>query len=258
MIPRQIPLFVEKGIVIRNRNDATGVPDFLLTDPHFIPRDPQKRSGAGDGRVVVSGALRLRGVDDIGEVAGDKAAHGVVVGVFVGTEPFGEEVGFLVRGKGEIFLVGGGAAAVFVDGAVGGGRVGALVVGPAVAAYGLAVFEGEEVFFLGFEGFGEIDEERIDGGVEGDVEEDDEDQEDDHEDNGPSSCGRTEKTDQANGGKIHSHRGLLQCSGIYQTLGVDVRVIDEEQVVAVRKVDEVKADRGKPKDKRRNDRVRDR
>lgn len=167
MIPRQIPRLIEKRIVVRYGNDPPRMPDLLPADAHLVPGDPQQRRLARHGRVVVRVALRLGRVDDVGEVAGHEPAHCVVVRVFVRAEEFGEEVWFLVgRSEGEAFFAGGGdggAATVF-------GRV--LV---AVAGQRLAVFEGQEGFFFGFEGFGEVDEEGVDGGVEGDVEEDDED-----------------------------------------------------------------------------------
>ena len=213
MIPRQIPLLVEERVVIRDGDDAARVSDLLLADTHFVPRDPQDRSRAGDGRVVISVALRLGRVDDVSKIAGHQTAERVVVGILVRTEPFGEEVGLFVRREGGFLLVGGGAAAVLAH-AVCASSLSALVVGLAITGHGLAVFEGKKIFFLGFKGLGKIYEKRIDGGIKRDVEKNDENQKGDHEDNGAGSCSRTEETDQANGREIHSHRGLLQCSGI--------------------------------------------
>ena len=193
MIPDEFVLVIEIRILVRDGDDATGVPDLLLADTHFVPGDPQERRRAGDGRVVVSVALRVLGVNDIGEISGHESAESVVVGELVRAEPLGEEVRFLLRRGWKSLLI---AVAVPGD-AVGRASVSALLVRPAVARHGLAVFEGEKGFFFGFERPGEICDERVDGGVERDMEEDDEDQEDDHEHYGPGSCGCAEETDQA-------------------------------------------------------------
>ena len=157
VIPRQIPLGIEKRIVIGHGDDTTRMPDLLATDAHLVAGDPQHRRRARDGRVVIRIALGLGRVHDVGEIAGHDAAHGVVVGVLVRTQPFGEEVWFLVRGQGEVFFVGGGrgGGAVFGETVVGGGGVFAGVFGPGgVAVHGVAVFEREKVFFFAFEGLG--------------------------------------------------------------------------------------------------------
>lgn len=212
MVPRQIPLRVEKRILVRHGDDTTRVPNLLATDAHLVARDPQHRRRARHGRVVIGIALRLGRVDDVGEIAGHEATHGVVIGVLVRTQPFGEEVWFLVRGQGEVFFVGGGrgGGAVLGEAVVSGGGVFDGVFGPGdVAVHGVAILEREEVFFFGFERFGQVHEERVDGGVEGDVEEDDEDEEGDHEDDGTGGGGCAEETDQADRCQIYSHCGLL-------------------------------------------------
>lgn len=89
------------------------------------------------------------------------------------------------------------------------------------------------------------------------MEENDEDEEDHHENDG-ARCGLdTEKPDEADDGEVGAGSGLLQCSRIHETLGVDVGVEDEEEVIAIGKVDEVETDSREAENERCNDRVRD-
>lgn len=115
--------------------------------------------------MVVCVTLNNRVVGDICEAAGNKSAEGVVVGVEVRTEEFGDEVWFLVRGRTEV---------------LGGGRVGGVDSCKAVA---LVHAVGRQRAFLGrkqglffrFQGFGEVFEQWFKRGIEGHMEKDDKD-----------------------------------------------------------------------------------
>ena len=106
MIPRHRPLIIERSGLIRHRNHLARMPAFLPTDAHRVPRDPQHGRRARDGRVVESVAFDDRVVDDFGEAARDEAAEGVVVGVDVRFQEYGDEVWFFVGRGWHVVAVG--------------------------------------------------------------------------------------------------------------------------------------------------------
>lgn len=70
---------------------------------------------------------------------------------------------------------------------------------------------------------------------------DSENSEDDHENEWPSGSSNSEKTNQANDRQVAANQGVLQCTRIYETLGVNCRIVDVQQVVSVSKVEEIEA-----------------
>ena len=204
------------------------MPALLPAHARLIPRHPQQRRLARYRRMIIRIALDDRVVCDIREAARDKAAEGMVIGVEVRTEEFGDEVWFLVGSWAESF----GCCWVAVYGGDGCGGDAVVAFFQAVRRGG-AVFGGEEGFFFRFEGFGEEFEEGVKCGVEREVEEDDEDQEHDHEDDGTRRGFDAEKSDKADDGKIGACRGLLQGPRVDETFRVNVRVDDKEKIVSI-------------------------
>lgn len=63
-----------------------------------------------------------------------------------------------------------------------------------------------------------------------------------HKDQRPDCGTNGKETDETKNPKVSPGRCLLQRSGIDESFRVDVRVEDEEQVVAISQVDEIKPD----------------
>ncbi len=61
-----------------------------------------------------------------------------------------------------------------------------------------------------------------------------------HKDQGANRGTDGEETDETENSKVSPGRGLLQRSWVDESFRVNVRVEDEEQVVAIRQVDEIK------------------
>ncbi len=80
------------------------------------------------------------------------------------------------------------------------------------------------------------------------MEKGDEDEIDDHQNQWPNRSFDTEKTDEADNSEVRTGRGLLQRSRVDKALGIDVGVENEEQVVPIGQVDQVKSDGSEAKD----------
>lgn len=95
--------------------------------------------------MVVSVTLDNRVVCDVGKPGRDEAAESVIVCVEVRAEEFGDEIWFLVRRGAEILprAVNGGNFVLEI--------ASLLIAGTAVGRRG-ALFIGQQVFLLGFEG----------------------------------------------------------------------------------------------------------
>jgi hypothetical protein len=83
------------------------------------------------------------------------------------------------------------------------------------------------------------------------------DEEDDHQCQWARCCLDAEKADQADDGKVATDRDVLQSTRVHEAFGVDIGCVDEEQVVPVRKVEEIESYRCKAKHQGCNTRVRD-
>jgi len=95
LVPDQLVLLVEMCPLIRHWDDLATVPALLLADPHLVARDPEDRCLRGSCRMVVGIALRNGIVHDVSESSRHEAAESVVVRVFVGEQPFDDEVWLL-------------------------------------------------------------------------------------------------------------------------------------------------------------------
>jgi len=74
------------------------------------------------------------------------------------------------------------------------------------------------------------------------VVEDGKDEEEDHEDQRTWGCRNGEQANETDLSEVDSCEQLLECSWVYQALGVDLGVGDEEDVVSVCEVEEGHAD----------------
>ena len=77
------------------------------------------------------------------------------------------------------------------------------------------------------------------------MEEGDKDQEDDHEDDWANGLGDTEETDHADDCQVNAGGGLLESPRINKPLGIDIRVVNEQQIVPVGQIDQEQPDGGK-------------
>lgn len=160
----------------------------LSTDASFISWDPEERNLGCHRRRVISilGDGFFVHVVHIKEALGNELTESVVVGINVGSEELGEQVGLLDRwgGSGDF------AAGLLFD-----------VLGTVAGS----CFDGaEEAFLLGFKRAREAVEERVKSRVEGEVVEDGKDEEDDHADQGSWALGDAEESDEADFGEVDS------------------------------------------------------
>lgn len=84
------------------------------------------------------------------------------------------------------------------------------------------------------------------------MEQDGEDEEDDHEDDRAGCCRDNEETSHANLCNVDTSHQVLEGTWVYETLGVNVGLGDEENVVPVCKVKERDTSSGKTENKRSN------
>lgn len=264
LAPDDVVLLVEVGALVRDGEDLAGVADLFSADAERVARDPDDVELGGDGRVVVGVLFDLGAVHD-GIGLGDDAAESGVVGVDVGTQPLGEEVGALVGSR-----AGQSGVSVVDDGFLGSLLLGADAV--------VAIFE-QQALFLCTDRLGKCLQVGSNGAVEADVVQCREDQHDNHEDQRAKStagihihirttdavcgslrrttAGQGEQANEADFGDVESDKDLLQSAGIDGALSVNIHVVDIEHVVAVGAVEEVQANRGEDEDKRRNSSVAD-
>lgn len=197
--------------------------------------------------MIVRVPLDDRIVGNLREATRDEAAEGMVIGVEVRTQEFGDEIRFLVRCGAEVFSCG-------IDAR---GRETVAFLHAIGSRGGAAIFGRKQGLLFRLEGLGEVFEKGFEGRVEGKVEEDDEDEEDNHEDDG-ARCGfDAEQADEADDGEVGAGGGLLQSARVDETLGVDAGVDDEQKIVAISEVDEVETNGRETEDKRRDDRIGD-
>ena len=89
------------------------------------------------------------------------------------------------------------------------------------------------------------------------MEKDGEDKEDDHENDWSWGFMDTKETDEADDCQVDTCCGLLQRTRVYQAFGVDIGVVNEEEVVTIGEIDQIQTDCRETKDKRSDDRVSD-
>ena len=159
-----------------------------------------------------------------------------IVGIDMRFEEFGDEVGFLswCRGFNDLVLL-------LVELAVFGFALSALGT-IAIVVTRLSREKASHGLLFSLKSSGEVVHEGIEGSVEGDVIEDCKDEEDNHEDDGPNRCGDTEESDEAELGNVDTSEKVLESTGVYQALGIDVAVGDEENVVSVSGVEQGHSD----------------
>jgi len=155
LIPHHIVLLIQMASLIRDRNHLARIRNLLRTDARRVARDPQQHGLGPDGGGVVSVALDLGLVLDVGEVARHEAAHGRVVGVEVRAQELGDDIGLLV-GSGRQRLARG----------CGGG--GDLFLGAGLAVWRLAVrcdavLDLQKTPFFCFQALREVVEEGSEG-----------------------------------------------------------------------------------------------
>ena len=97
LIPYQFVLLVKTRRLVGHWNDLAAVPAFLPADTHGVSRDPENRRRRGDCGVIVSVTLGERVVDNLRESTWHKTTQSLIIGVYFGMKPFGDEVGFFVR-----------------------------------------------------------------------------------------------------------------------------------------------------------------
>lgn len=134
-------------------------------------------------------------------------------------------------GKG---VLGGGAGI--------GGELALFGVAAARAGVAVGVFECEQGLLFDFQRFGEVHQERLQSLVERHVEEGGADEVEDHEGEGTPCFGHGKETEQTYDGEVDAGGGLLEGAWVDQALGVDVGVVDVEEVVAIGQIDEIEAD----------------
>lgn len=160
-----------------------------------------------------------------------------------------------------------------------------LLLGAIVEPIALTVLGGEKTLLLGTNGLGKSLEVRADGAVEVDVVERSDNQHDDHEDQRSKGATRVdvdqigsvrrvgrlairtlhsgaagrhgEKADEADLSNVQTDKEVLQGARVDTSLGVNVDVVNKEQVVAVGKVEQVQADGREEEDERGNRSVAD-
>lgn len=79
-----------------------------------------------------------------------------------------------------------------------------------------------------------------------------EDGEESHNDQGAYGAADRKETDHADFCQVDACQEMSQCPGVHETFGVDVDVVDEEEVVSVRLIDKVKAHKSKAENERGN------
>jgi hypothetical protein len=257
--PDDVVLLVEVGAFISDRKDLASIADLFPADAKGIARDPDDVELRSDSRVVVGVLFDLAGVHNRVGLRHD-AAEGLVVGVDVRAQPFGEEVGA---------LVGSGASEGWV-------LLGSFFC---CDALGVVAVLDEETLLFGGDRLGESFQVWSDGAVEADVVQRGEDEHDDHEDQWAESAtgihvhvrsadavgrhlrgaatGHCEQTNEADLRNIETDKDLLQGARVHGSLGVDVDVVDVEHVVAVCAVEEVQSNGREEQDKRSDSSVAD-
>lgn len=65
-----------------------------------------------------------------------------------------------------------------------------------------------------------------------------EDEENDHENQWTDCSSDSKQTDEADLREIDSSKKLLQGTGVYKTLGIDLRISDEEDIVSEGEIEE--------------------
>ncbi len=89
------------------------------------------------------------------------------------------------------------------------------------------------------------------------MEESSEDQENDHQHHRTRGSGDREKPNEANLAQVDTSHKLLKGAWIYETLGIDLSISDEENVISVGEVEKTHADGSKSKNQRCDARVDD-
>lgn len=260
--PDDVVLLIQMSALVSDRKHLASVADFLSADAERITWNPDDAKLRCDGGVVVCIALNLLGVLDRIGLRRDATKSGVVA-VNVGTKPLGEEVGSLVGSRGVESRV-----AVICN-----RFVRALLVGSAVTvSVALTVLGGEQTLLLGTDRLGKCFQVRRHCAVEADVVQRGEDQHDDHQDKRTKrttgvhlhvrtadAVGRRhvrtaachcEKADEADFRNVEANKDLLQRARVNGSLGVDVRIVDVEHVVAEGKVEEVERNGSEQKNQR--------
>lgn len=102
--------------------------------------------------------------------------------------------------------------------------------------------EREQGFFFHFEGFGEVHQEWFESLVERHVEKRGADKVEEYDSKGTPCFGYGEETEEADDGEVDAGGGLLEGAWVDQALGVDVGVVDVQEVVAVGQIDQIEAD----------------
>lgn len=228
-VPDDLAIGVELSTLISDGDDLAGVGDFLSRDAQRVSWNPQKRRGRSNAWGVVSVLLLLWFVLDM-DVARYKTTHGSVVVVDVRLEKLGNEVRLFVRRNSEI------GAVVSVR---------AFLVDHAIIVH--------QTTFLCFQALWQVVDARLEGRVESTVVDDSEDKEENHENERTdgtlaSTTANRKETDDANFRNVDTDEQMTESLGVDTSLGINLSVVDEEEIVAESEVEEIETDGGEEKD----------
>lgn len=211
LIPGDLGILVNKGIFIRDRDDARGVRNFLSTDTEWVTRNPKEGSLGVDGRVEVGIALSFLGIRSDLEWAGDQTTQCGVIGVDIRAQELGEKVGLAVGGRQRsvskallrLGRVNRTNATVDIADTIIRGRCSIVNAVRVVLLAELGTLLGQKRLLLVLHVLGQVVDERLHGAVHRDVVQDGENQENDHQGQRTNgnlvvTGGHGEQTDQAN------------------------------------------------------------
>jgi hypothetical protein len=108
-----------------------------------------------------------------------------------------------------------------------------------ITTVALASLKSEKGFLFDFQSFREVLQKWVERPDEGQVIEDGEDKEDDLENERAAGASNTKETDHADFTKVDTCEDLLESAWVDETSGVNVGIIDEEEVVLEGEVEEV-------------------
>lgn len=264
LVPSDLGILVDEGILVGDGNDAGRVGNLLATDAERVTGNPKERSLCVDGWVEVGIALGLLGIGRNVVRARGIPAQSSVVGVLIRAEELGQEVGLLLsgrrRGLSKTLLSLSGVnctdTAVDVANSIVHRETMAHAISVGFIAILGAVFSQKKLLLV-LKVLGKVVQKRLHGAIHGHMVQDGEDEKNDHQSQGTNgnlviARGHGKQSDQTHNHEVATNSQVLKSTSVGTTLGVNVGVRDVQQVVPVGEVEQVKANCSKAQNERSN------